>query len=265
MYNESELDRNQAKTPEQRFLQILQQDFRYAPKIAEAILTEAQSCLEGKAGHLKTGQMRVLLARQKAASGQMLDQISQVEVTWTVDAGAEDVTVMREHGLTGLRLVRIQRLLDEALEQGALATQEDLARALHTSLRTIKRDFAELNSKGLYLPSRGYMKGIGRGQTHKAQIIRRWLHGETYDKLSLNSHHAVSSINRYVKTFVQVVRLQKEEMSINQIALLLQIGAPLVRDYLDVYEHNAEPECRERLEEQLTRLCGAGELKKGAK
>jgi hypothetical protein len=221
--------------------------------------------LEGKAGHLKTGQMRVLLARQKAASGQMLDQISQVEVTWTVDAGAEDVTVMREHGLTGLRLVRIQRLLDEALEQGALATQEDLARALHTSLRTIKRDFAELNSKGLYLPSRGYMKGIGRGQTHKAQIIRRWLHGETYDKLSLNSHHAVSSINRYVKTFVQVVRLQKEEMSINQIALLLQIGAPLVRDYLDVYEHIAEPECRERLEEQLTRLCGAGELKKGAK
>ena len=265
MYNESELDRNQAKTPEQRFLQILQQDFRYAPKIAEAILTEAQTCLEGKPGHLKTGQLRVLLAGQKAASGQMLGQISQVEVTWTVDAGAEDVTVLREHGLTGLRLVRIQRLLDEALEQGALATQEDLARALHTSLRTIKRDFAELNSKGLYLPSRGYMKGIGRGQTHKAQIIRRWLHGETYDKLSLNSHHAVSSINRYVKTFVQVVRLQKEEMSINQIAMLLQIGAPLVRDYLDVFEHNAEPECRERLEEQLTRLCGAGELKKGAK
>jgi Mn-dependent DtxR family transcriptional regulator len=164
-----------------------------------------------------------------------------------------------------LRLVRVQRLLDEALEQGALATQEDLARVLQSSSRTIKRDFAELHSAGLYLPSRGYMKGIGRGQTHKAQIIRRWLHGETYDQLSVNSHHAVSSINRYLKTFVQVVRLHQEEMSTNQIALLLQIGAPLVQDYLNVYEQNAEAECRERLKEQLTRLCGAGKVEKGAK
>lgn len=265
MYNETELDRNQAKTPEQRFLHILQQEFRYAPKISEAILAEAQSCLQGKPGNIKIGQMRVLLARQKAASGQALSEISQAEVTWTIDAGAEDVTVLRKYGLTGLRQVRIQRLLDEAMEQGALATQEDLARALQTSLRTIKRDFAELHKKGLYLSSRGYMKGIGRGQTHKAQIIRRWLHGETYDQISINSHHAVSSINRYVKTFAQVVRLHQEEMSTNQIALLLQIGEPLVRDYMDVYEHNAEPECRERLEEQLIRLCGAGEPKKGEK
>jgi hypothetical protein len=239
MYNETELDRYQAKTSEQKFLQILQQDFRYAPKIAEAILTEAQGCLEGKPGNIKIGQMRVLLARQKAASGQALSEVSQVEVTWTIDAGAEDVTVLREYGPIGLRRVRIQRLLDEALEQGALATQEDLARALQTSLRTIKRDFTELHNNGLYLSSRGYMKGIGRGQTHKAQIIRRWLHGESYDQLSINSHHAVSSINRYLKTFVQVVRLHQEGMSTNQIALLLQIGAPLVRDYLDVYEHNA--------------------------
>ena len=265
MYNETELDRYDAKTSEKRFLQILEQDFRYAPKIAEVILAEAQGCLVGKPGNIKIGQMRVLLARQKAASGQALSQVSQVEVTWTIDAGAEDVRVLRECGLTGLRQVRIQRLLDEALEQGALATQEDLARVLQTSLRTIKRDFVELHNKGLYLSSRGYMKGIGRGQTHKAQIIRRWLHGETYDQLSINSHHAVSSINRYLKTFVQVVRLHQEGMSTNEIALLLQIGAPLVRDYLDVYEHNAEPECRERLEEQLTRLCGAGTLEKGAK
>lgn len=264
MYNEPEIARYQAKTPEQRFLAILQQDFRYAPKIAEAILAEAQACLEGKPGNLKIGQIRVLLVRQKAASGQALGQTPQVEVTWTVDAGAEDIAVLKEYGLTGLRQVRIQRLLDEAMEQGALATQEDLARVLQTSLRTIKRDSAELHKTGVYLASRGYMKGIGRGQTHKAQIIRRWLHGETFDQLSVNSHHAISSIQRYLKTFVQVVRLHQEKMSMHQIALLLQIGAPLVRDYLDVYEHNAEPECRERLQEQLARLCGTGAAEKGA-
>jgi hypothetical protein len=124
-------------------------------------------------------------------------------------------------------------------------------------VRTIKRDFAELHRQGLYLPSRGYLKGIGRGQTHKAQIIRRWLHGETYDQLSVNTHHAVSSVQRYLKAFAQVVRLQREGLNASQIALLLQMGEALVRDYLNVYAQNAEPECRQRLEAQLQRLFGA--------
>lgn len=264
MSNEQEINRQEAKTPEQRFLQTLQRDFHYAPKIAESILAEAQDCFQGASIGLKTGQMRALLVRRKAASGQTVNDAKKVEVIWTVDAGLEDLKVLQKSGIAGLRKVRIQRLLDEALEQAALATQEDLARVLQTSVRTIKRDFAKLQEQGLYLPSRGYLLGIGRGQTHKAQIIRRWLHGETYDQLSQNTHHCVSSVQRYIRTFVQVVSLHQQGLSEIQIGLLLQIGAVLVRDYLAVYQHNAEPECRQRLDEQLTRLCGET-VKKGAK
>ena len=78
---------------------------------------------------------------------------------------------MQQHGSPTLRRVRIQRLLDEALAQGAVATQEDLAQALHVSLRTIKRDCAA-QAQEVYLPTRGNLHGIGRGQTHKAQIGR---------------------------------------------------------------------------------------------
>jgi hypothetical protein len=263
MRNEEEINRHQAKTPEQRFLQTLQRDFQYAPKIAASILAEAQDCFQGNSISLKTGQMRALLVKRKSASGQVL-HTKKVEVTWTVDGGLEDLTVLQSSGIAGLRKMRIQRLLDEALEQGALATQEDLARVLQTSVRTIKRDFAELHEQGLYLPSRGYLLGIGRGQTHKAQIVRRWLRGETYDQLSQNTHHCIGSIQRYLRTFVQVVRLHQQRLSPVQIGLLLQIGEVLVEDYLDVYRHNVEAECRQRLEEQLTRLCG-GTAKKGAK
>lgn len=264
MRNEEEIDRQQAKTPEQRFLQTLQRDFHYAPKIAESILAEAQDCFQGNSASLKTGQMRALLVKRKSASGQVLRDTKKVEVTWTVDGGLDDLTVLQKSGIAGLRKVRIQRLLDEALEQGALATQEDLARVLQTSVRTIKRDFAELHGQGLYLPSRGYLLGIGRGQTHKAQIVRRWLCGETYDQLSQNTHHCVGSIQRYLRTFIQVVRLHQQGLAPVQIGLLLQIGEALVQDYLNVYEHNAETDCRQRLEEQLTRLCGET-AKKGAK
>jgi hypothetical protein len=264
MKNEGELERYQAKTPEQRFLQILEQDFRYPPRIALSILEEAKACLQGQREGLRAGQMRVLLTKQRAAHGQALRETAQVEVIWTVDDGAEDVKVLEKHGLAALRRVRIQRLLDEALEQGGLATQEDLARGLQTSVRTIKRDFEELHAQGIYLPSRGYLKGIGRGQTHKAQIIQRWLHGETYDQLSTNTHHAVSSVQRYIKSFVQVVHLHQNGMSDIQIGLLLQMGVPLVKDYLNVYANNAEPECRRRLEEQVTRMCGNAPAEKGA-
>jgi hypothetical protein len=256
MRNEQEIQRHEAKTSEQRFLQTLQREFHYAPKIAESILAEAQDCFQGSPVGLKPGQMRVWLVRRKAASGQALQDTKKVEVTWTVDAGLEDLATLRKSGMTGLRKVRIQRLLDEALEQTALATQEDLARVLQTSVRTIKRDFAELHEQGLYLPSRGYLLGIGSGQSHKAQIIRRWLRGETYDQLSQNTHHCISSIQRYIRTFVQVVHLHQQGVPNIQIGLLLQIGAVLVQDYLDVYLHNAEAECRQRLEEQLSRLCG---------
>jgi Protein of unknown function (DUF1670) len=264
MNNIGELERYQAKTAEQRFLQIMEQDYRYPPRIAQSILEEAKACLLGQSEGVRVGQMRILLLRRGAAHGQALQKAPQIEVSWTVDAGAEDIAVLERYGQHGLRRVRIQRLLDEALERGALATQEDLARALQTSVRTIKRDFAELHAHGLYLPSRGYLKGIGRGQTHKAQIIRRWLQGETYDQLSVHTHHAVSSIQRYIQGFVQVVRLHQEGMSDEQIGLLLQMGVPLVQDYLSVYRTNDQPACRERLAEQLSRLGGNSSTEKGA-
>jgi DNA-binding CsgD family transcriptional regulator len=166
-----------------------------------------------------------------------------------------------------LRRVRIQRLLDEALAQGAMATQEDLARALQVTVRTIKRDCADLRAQGIYLPTRGNLQGIGRGQTHKAQIVGRWMRGETYDQIALYMHHSLSSIRRYVQTFVRVVHLNRRGFSQDQTALLLQISRPLVKEYLAVYRQHDAPEYRERLAAQLKRLAGdktAPRRKKGA-
>jgi hypothetical protein len=208
--------------------------------------------------------MRVMLTRRRAGPGKALADTQQVEVTWTVDAGAEDLEVLKKWNSRKLRWVRIQRLLDEAIEQGGVASQEDLARVLQTSLRTIKRDFEEMHAAGLYLPSRGYLLGVGRGQTHKALIIGRWLQGETYDQLSVNTHHSSPSIRRYIQTFLQVIELHRQDFDVNQIGLLLQIGAMLVQEYLAVYHKNDAPACRERLEEQLQRVRQGKGLEKGA-
>ena len=68
-------------------------------------------------------------------------EVATRNVVWTVDAGEKDFDICRQQGYPEMRRQRILRLLNEALAQGAAATQEDLARALQTSVRTIKRDF----------------------------------------------------------------------------------------------------------------------------
>ncbi len=260
--NKDEMKRIQAKTPEQRFLRVLEQDFHYAPKVAQAVLEEAQACLAGNPEHIRPGQIRKILTKYDAGHGSALRDTAMIEVAWTVNAGWEDQQVLQQHGSKALRRIRIQRLLTEALEQSAVATQEDLAQALHVSVRTIKRDCVALQTQGIYLPTRGKLRGIGRGQTHKAQIVGRWLEGETYDQIALHTHHSPTSIQRYVQTFVRVITLHCEGFAESQIALLTSRGQPLVKEYLAIYHKHDPSACRERLAAQLQRLKGASEQQK---
>lgn len=254
--NQDELFRQEAKTREQRFLNAMAQEFSYPPKIAQAILAEAQECLLGQPTSLQPGQMRVILLTRNAPHGRSLRQTATQEVTWTVNAGPEDQEVLAQHGPTALRHTRIQRLLSEAIEQGAVASQEDLAQALQVSVRTIKRDCATLQQQDVYLPTRGNLQAIGRGQTHKAQIVRRWLQGETYDQIAYRTHHSPTCVKRYIQTFTRVVQLHLKGFAAGEIALTVQIGQPLVAEYLAIYQQNDSSFCRQRLTEQIDRLNG---------
>lgn len=257
--NYQEMVRSQAKTSQQRFVQMLAQDFNFAPKIAQVILAEAQSCLHGTSEQIRPGQVRVILVKRNVSHAHPMSETRTEEVTWTIDAGAEDREVQHQYGRQALRQVRIQRLVAEALEQNAVASQEDLAQALNISVRTIKRDVATLREQEIYLPTRGYLQGIGRGQTHKGQIVTRWLEGATYDQIASETHHSLTSVQRYIQTFVRVVELDQQDFAQAQIALVVQIGLPLVQEYLAIYQQNDSVACRQRLQEQLQRFISGAE------
>lgn len=252
--DEQAIARQATKTIEHQFVRTLIDEFQFAPRIAQAVLSEAQASLSPSGQELASGQIRVILTRYKAGPGQPLTKTGDVAVNWTVNAGLEDQEVLHRHGRVALRHVRIQRLMDEAIAQGAAATQEDLATALNVGLRTIKRDCQTLQARGISLPTRGKLHGIGRGQTHKALIVGRWLAGETYDQLMQNTRHSLSSIRRYIQMFVRIVELYQEGFDARQIARLVESGEALVQEYLAVYEQNDSIECRERLAEQIARM-----------
>lgn len=252
--NKDQVARWRAKTAEQRFLNLLGAEFRQPTRVAQAILAEATLCLVGSTLNLRPGQMRVILAARGAGHGKAVGELVTKEVIWTVDAGEEDYEVGQKHGQQRMRQQRILRLLDEAVAQGAAATQEDLARVLQVTVRTIKRDFKKLQEEGLFLPTRGNLQGIGRGQTHKTQIVGCWLEGQTYDQIARQTHHSVTSVQRYIQTFVQVVQWHRRGLPSAEIALLLQVGRPLAEEYLALYEAHDTPLARQRLTDHLQRL-----------
>ena len=83
------------------------------------------------------------------------------------------------------------------------------------------------------------------------------------DQIVWQSHHTATAIKRYIQAFVRVVELHLQGFSETQIGLLLQMGLALVQEYLAVYHQNDNPECRERLQEQLERLSGFSPAQKG--
>jgi len=71
----------------------------------------------------------------------------RVRILWTVDAGHSDALIKERKGKVALRRQRIQRLLDEAEQQSADPTQEELATALGVSVRTIRSDLGALEDE----------------------------------------------------------------------------------------------------------------------
>ena len=67
-----------------------------------------------------------------------------------------------------------------------------------------------------------------------------------------------------MQAFVRVVDLHHRGFSASETALLLDMGLPLVREYLAIYDQHPAAEYRARVKEQIERLSRAPQAKKGA-
>jgi hypothetical protein len=250
-------ERLNLKTPEAAFLRVLSEEFGFSPRVSRELLQVGQEMLAGGllAQAIRPGQIRQVVVSLAAPFGPPLAEVAKVEVTLTVDAGAEDAEVRQRDGLAGLRRGRILRLTEEALAQGGVLSQEDLARALGVEARTIRRDMQVLKSEGHLIPTRGQVKGVGRGQTHKVKIIELWLDRQGYEQIARRLYHSPQAIKRYIGTFLRIVLLYQQGTAVADIAFLTHSSERLVEDYLAVYQQALSvPHRAEKLAEELGRV-----------
>ena len=139
------------------FLEQLQTEFNLPLNTSRRIVRAAQTLFAQQSMSTATeaGKTTMSVAPLKASPNMPLDDSNKVSVVLTVDNGPKDAEIQTEQGKAALRRKRISRIQKEAMEQGGILTQNDLAQLLNVNVRTIRRDIQALNANGHPVTTRG--------------------------------------------------------------------------------------------------------------
>ena len=263
--NQQAIDRLQLKNASEAIIERLQHDFNLAPLIARTLLEQMRRYFESYYQlKTETGQLTYLAVSADSPPGRKIEECRRVAIKLSLYS-LDDLEAM-SHGMAALRQARIMRLTEEAYDQAALLTHEDLACLVCSSLATIKRDVQALRARGLNIPTRGQVKDIGKGVSHKSQIVEDYLAGYTFSEIQRRQRHSVGSIGRYCQDLARVVRLDHKNFSVAEIRRATGLSERLIRDYLALYEQ-CDP-ANERLQLLLAEADPAtdrpAEIKRGA-
>lgn len=235
---ESQQSRLESKTQDRQLINRVVEGTGMSPWEAEILVEVVQEVYFSDPAHapLRSGHIRYDCIRITEGAGKPIKHCQMVSVVLSL-VEKEDAQLITQFGLKGLRQARILRITEEARDQGGVLTQEDLALLLGCDARTVRRDARELREqKGIFLPTRGQVKDIGPGVTHKGVAIRLWLEGKEPVEIARHIHHTVKAVERYIHHFSRVVFLQRKGFAPLQIALTVGISSANVQTYLELYE-----------------------------
>ena len=238
-----------------RFVELIENEFDLSRPVAYEILNTAQEILVApNLEMVQPGQMRAEVACRQPHSDQPPAAAEKVTVTLTINAGDEDIEVSEREGAAGLRRGRIVRITAEALEQGGLLTQNDLAKILNVNIRTVGRDLQALRSDGHWVPTYGQLKEGSSGKSYKVRVVELWLNRRSRDKIAGWLHCSPQEVERYISQFLQTAELHQEEMPGEEIADLLQLPMGLVQNYITLFETAVtKPHQRAKLAAEMNR------------
>jgi len=240
---EEAIERMRNKTPEAAIIERIAHDFNLAPFLARMQFEQMQRYFESYLGlKREVGQLTFLVVSEKTPPGRSIPESERIPVVLTFHH-PDDLEVLPE-GVGALRRHKLQRITQEAWEQGGLLTQEDLSCLLCTSLSTIRRDIAILRGQGVQVLTRGQIKDIGRGVSHKGWIVRDWLAGYTFTQIKQRRKHSISSIERYCRDFERVVRLRNQGFSVVLIRSSTGLSEALIKEYIALFEEGGQDNMR---------------------
>jgi Protein of unknown function (DUF1670) len=247
-----------AKDAESAIVARICEDFNLTPVLARAHY-EQMARYFSDFGHmaLQPGELVYLAVASDEPPGKPIIACRKVQVALEL-AAPEDHEVLRERGLAAMRRQRLARLARQAQVQGGLLTVEDLAYVTCSSTATVKRDLAECRAKEIAVPTRGQIRDIGPGISHKARVVQLYLWGLQFTEIERRTRHSEDAIRRYLLDFRQIAALYARGASIPEIRAATGRSAGVIGEYIGIYERArrefpAAPRLRELLDAQARR------------
>lgn len=246
------IKRLESKDARSAIIQKLASDFNLTPIIAEAYYQQFSQYFQQHSNVvLSSGEVAYEAVAAEEPAGKHIRLTRKVTVRLKLLDFNSDLQALADYGLAGLRRHRLCRLTQQAYDQGALLSYEDLAMILTTSPATVKRDVAQLRRQGMFIMTRGAKHDMGAGLSHKSIILDLYFKNYTFSEIELKTNHSERSVKRYLADFIQVATLHQQKFSANQIRLIAQKSERLIREYLQLYETYSKQN-NERLTELLT-------------
>lgn len=225
-----------AKNSESAIITRICEDFNLTPVLARAYY-EQMAKYFADYGRVATGpgELCYLATDENEPPGKPIAACKKVTVRLEL-ATREDRELLGTKGLAFMRRNRLARLARQARVQGGLLTVEDLAYLTCSSPATVKRDLAACRAAEVAVPTRGQIKDIGPGLTHKAKIIQLYLWGLQFTDIESRTQHSEGSIRRYLADFRQVAALHIRGATVPEIRAATGRSASLIAEYIGIYE-----------------------------
>lgn len=237
------IDRLRSKTTLHAIQVELHNDYDLSPIEAQALARRVQQLVDEQTGLARQpGQIRYQAIAIDEPPGKPLEDCRKVSVHLTL-VDDDDIRVWHEEGPEAVRRLRTSRIVYEASMQGGALSQEDVASILGISTRTVKRIFAHFRQEGEALPSRGEVRDIGRGVSHKVPIIRKYVRELSFSRISRElGNHGVKSMARYLHHFALVMILEDRGLTPEQMESVIGISRNLIEQYRNLYAELNVPE-----------------------
>ena len=92
------------------------------------------------------------------------------------------------------------------------------------------------NTTRIAVPTRGQIRDIGPGVSHKAQIVQLYLWGLQFTEIERRTRHSEDAIRRYLGNFRQIAALYARGASIPEIRAATGRSASVIGEYIAIYE-----------------------------
>ena len=216
--------------------------YAFSPAMAEVLAEDALYLRTISAPHSRQdGQIVWYAVKHTEPAGKALRECEYEAVALTVHH-PDDIVHRHQDGLVELKRRILKRISDEAVAQGAPLTQEDLGAILWMDRKTVGSHIGVLAGRGETVITRAHFTDAGRGVTHKRPIIKLFLLGLSETEIVTRTHHHLSSVERYISSFLRVALPYRQGQAPQLISRITSFSLFLVNEYIVLYEDLAADE-----------------------